>query len=90
MQIFRHLFFECPYAGRLWGKMLRWLGYSRPLGPWPDELVWTCKMAMRKNGLASITSCVFAMIIYYIWKERKLIGVSKREISMLYESLKRL
>nr|XP_009770787.1 PREDICTED: uncharacterized protein LOC104221414 [Nicotiana sylvestris] len=40
---------------------------------WSEELTWASRMARKKTGKAAITSYVFAMLIYSIWRERDMI-----------------
>ncbi|XP_019225236.1 PREDICTED: uncharacterized protein LOC109206830 [Nicotiana attenuata] len=40
---------------------------------WSEELTWASRMARKKTGKAEITSYVFAMLIYSIWRERNMI-----------------
>ncbi|OIT35025.1 hypothetical protein A4A49_63406, partial [Nicotiana attenuata] len=77
MEIFDHLYFGCPNTSILWDRILRWLGITRKIGSWKDELVWISSIAKRKNGKAGITTAAFAMVVYCIWCERNSIRFNK-------------
>ncbi|XP_019239458.1 PREDICTED: uncharacterized protein LOC109219451 [Nicotiana attenuata] len=70
IETFDHLFFECSLTKALWNRLLRWLGYHRPIYDWQHEVEWVSKNAKRRNGLAAITTCVFGMLVNAIWRER--------------------
>lgn len=74
---FDHLYFGCPNTSILWDRILRWLGVTRKIGSWQDELVWISSIAKRKNGKAGITTTSFAMVVYFIWRERNSIRFNK-------------
>ncbi|KAK4721239.1 hypothetical protein R3W88_011472 [Solanum pinnatisectum] len=72
-ETFDHLFFECPETRALWARLLKWLGINRQIGSWQVELEWANKWARKSNGTGAINSCVFAMMVYIIWRERNTI-----------------
>lgn len=40
IETFDHLYFECPMTRALWSRLLLWLGLSRTIGSWQQELEW--------------------------------------------------
>ncbi|XP_019244588.1 PREDICTED: uncharacterized protein LOC109224464 [Nicotiana attenuata] len=66
------LFFECPFTNRIWTRLLSWIGINRSIKGWTEELTWARRMARKKTGKGAITSYVFAMLIYSIWRERNM------------------
>ncbi|OIT37924.1 hypothetical protein A4A49_59066, partial [Nicotiana attenuata] len=68
----QHLFFKCPVTSKVWTRLLLWLGMKRSIKGWKEELTWASRMARKKTGKAAITSYVFAMLIYSIWRERNM------------------
>ncbi|OIT32248.1 hypothetical protein A4A49_64117, partial [Nicotiana attenuata] len=77
VETFDHLFFDYPNTSILWDRILRWLGVTRKIGCWQDEIVWISSIAKRKNGKADITTTAFVMVVYCIWCERNSIRFSK-------------
>ncbi|OIT06201.1 hypothetical protein A4A49_61335, partial [Nicotiana attenuata] len=69
-ETFDHLFFECSLTNKLWMRLLRWLGYDRPIRDWQSEVNWICKGAKMRNGHCVIVTCVFGMMVYFVWRER--------------------
>ncbi|KAH0729741.1 hypothetical protein KY290_000869 [Solanum tuberosum] len=45
-------------------------GITRPVGSWHTELAWANSWASKKTGIGTITNCVFAMVVYVIWRQR--------------------
>lgn len=70
VETFDHLFFECSLTKELWLRLLRWLGYDRPICDWQSEVEWVSKNAKRRNGQCAIVTCVFGMLVNAIWRER--------------------
>ncbi|OIT06398.1 hypothetical protein A4A49_61465, partial [Nicotiana attenuata] len=68
-----HLFFECPVTNRAWTRLLLWLDMKRNIKEWKEELNRASSMARKKTEKAIITSFVFAMLVYSIWRERNMI-----------------
>ncbi|XP_019259569.1 PREDICTED: uncharacterized protein LOC109237690 [Nicotiana attenuata] len=77
LESFSHLFFECTNTKKLWSRLYLRLGYKRNIGDWETELKWACKKAMSRRGTNAITSCVFAMTVALIWRERNTIRFDK-------------
>ncbi|XP_019258462.1 PREDICTED: uncharacterized protein LOC109236708 [Nicotiana attenuata] len=73
LEYFSHLFFECTITKKLWSRLCSWLGYNRSIGDWKTELEWACKKAKSRRERNAITSCVFAMTVALIWRERNII-----------------
>lgn len=73
LESFSHLFFECTITKQIWSRLCSWLGYNRSIGDWKTELEWACKKVKSRRGTNVITSCVFAMIVALIWRERNII-----------------
>nr|XP_009623090.1 uncharacterized protein LOC104114368 [Nicotiana tomentosiformis] len=71
LESFNHLFFDCTITKQLWSRLCSWLGYNRIIGDWKTELEWACDKAKNKPGTNASTSCVFAMTVALIWRERK-------------------
>lgn len=67
---FDHLFFACPITWGLWNRLLIWLDYKRTIGDWNSEVNWVSNIAKRKNLHAEITTSVFGMLVYCLWRER--------------------
>ncbi|KAK4723984.1 hypothetical protein R3W88_026763 [Solanum pinnatisectum] len=67
---FEHFYFECRVTRALWHRLLVWLGTNRTIGSWQNI------------GKGTIISCVFAMLVYLLWRERNVI----RFQSNLYQS----
>jgi len=66
----------------LWHRLLVWLGINRTIGSWQDELDLVTIWARKKIGKGAIISCLFAMLVYLVWRERNAI----RFQSNLYQS----
>ncbi|OIT22383.1 hypothetical protein A4A49_59473, partial [Nicotiana attenuata] len=82
MEAFEHLYFGCPKTNKLWDRVLKWLGITRQIGSWQDELNWISRLARRKNCKAEITTATFAMVVYCIWRERNSIRFNKGRYNM--------
>ncbi|OIT31082.1 hypothetical protein A4A49_65791, partial [Nicotiana attenuata] len=70
LESFNHLFFECSNTKKLWSRLCLWLGYKRNIRGWEAEPEWAYKKAKSKKGINVITSCVFAITVAMIWRER--------------------
>ncbi|XP_075091494.1 uncharacterized protein LOC142171703 [Nicotiana tabacum] len=70
LESFNHLFLDCTITKQLWSRLCSWLVYNRIIGDWKTELKWACKRAKSRAGTNAITSCVFAMTVILIWRER--------------------
>nr|XP_009803944.1 PREDICTED: uncharacterized protein LOC104249256 [Nicotiana sylvestris] len=70
VETFDHLSFKCSLTKELWLRLLRWLGYDRPICDWQSEVEWVSKNAKRRNGQCAIVTCVFGMLVNAIWRER--------------------
>ncbi|OIT28976.1 hypothetical protein A4A49_55671, partial [Nicotiana attenuata] len=77
METFDHLYFDYPKTNKQWDRVLKWLGITRQIGSWHNELNWMSSLANRKNCKAEMTTAVFAMVVYCIWRERNSIGFNK-------------
>ncbi|XP_019228498.1 PREDICTED: uncharacterized protein LOC109209643 [Nicotiana attenuata] len=77
METLDHLYFECPHTRLLWDRILKWLGTTRIIGSWQDEIAWISSIAKGKNEKAEITTAAFAMVVYCIWRERNSIRFQK-------------
>ncbi|XP_070010474.1 uncharacterized protein [Nicotiana sylvestris] len=92
IETFDHLFFECSLTKELWLRLLRWLGYDRPICDWQSEVEWVSKNAKRRNGQCAIVTCVFGMLVNAIWRERnkrRFQGALEYWIVMYRSSLRR-
>ncbi|XP_019227163.1 PREDICTED: uncharacterized protein LOC109208497 [Nicotiana attenuata] len=69
-EVFDHLFFEFTMTKEIWSILLKWLGHSRPIRDWQNEVNWINQGATRKNGHWAIVTCVFGMLIYTIRRDR--------------------
>ncbi|XP_060210779.1 uncharacterized protein LOC132637752 [Lycium barbarum] len=65
-----HLFFKCPLSVAIWGKLLQWHWYSRPVLAWKDEQQWQRLYANGKNSKDEIYRVTLAGCIYTVWHER--------------------
>lgn len=54
----------------LWGRLCNWLGYQKGVSDMRTDTPWLIPIAKKKVGHAEITSSVFVMIVYAIWRER--------------------
>ncbi|XP_019238886.1 PREDICTED: uncharacterized protein LOC109218943 [Nicotiana attenuata] len=77
LESFNHLFFECSITKKLWSRLCVWMGHKRNIGGWDTKLEWVCKKAKSRKGINAITSCVFAIIVAMIWRERNRIRFDK-------------
>ncbi|XP_059290313.1 uncharacterized protein LOC132043877 [Lycium ferocissimum] len=69
-ETFDHFFFTCSHTRTIWGILFKWLGHTRRIGSWQEEVDWINRLAKRKNGRDSVTCYTFAMMIYCIWHLR--------------------
>ncbi|XP_070018870.1 uncharacterized protein [Nicotiana sylvestris] len=65
-----HLFFKCNYSTVIWRKLLQWLGITRDVHGWNDEIQWTVRHAAGKKQIYVIYRMLLACVVYYIWQER--------------------
>ncbi|KAF3629672.1 putative inositol-tetrakisphosphate 1-kinase 2-like [Capsicum annuum] len=72
-ETFHHLFFGCAITREIWSRLCVWLGFNRPVQDWNNEVRMACIKARKKNALAEIYCCVFAMTVDVIWRERNCI-----------------
>ncbi|KAK4708347.1 hypothetical protein R3W88_029272 [Solanum pinnatisectum] len=72
-ETFNHLFFECRETSNIWSRVLHWMGFRRQIMNWGTEVQQMSLLARSRGGLAEITSCVFAMVVYMVWQARNYI-----------------
>ncbi|XP_060195398.1 uncharacterized protein LOC132624669 [Lycium barbarum] len=65
-----HLFFECPFSAELWHSLLRWLGITRKVLPWREELAWINSNVKGKGAAVIIFRMATACCIYHLWQEK--------------------
>ncbi|XP_060170678.1 uncharacterized protein LOC132601614 [Lycium barbarum] len=65
-----HLFFDCNTTKTIWTRLLIWLGLTRTVGTWEEELAWTLTWAKRKSGKGEMVCTLFALVIALVWRER--------------------
>ncbi|OIT38058.1 hypothetical protein A4A49_58859, partial [Nicotiana attenuata] len=76
-ETFEHLYFGCQNTRELWDRILKWLGHTRQIGDWNQELNWMNNIAKKKEYKAEITVASFAMVMYCIWRERNSMRFNK-------------
>ncbi|GJS68607.1 hypothetical protein Tco_0683172 [Tanacetum coccineum] len=65
-----HLFFECPYASKVWIS-IRHLAGMEHISPIMDDIVaYLIPMAHKRNVLSVIGKLIVAAGTYFIWRER--------------------
>lgn len=50
--------------------MLNWVGESRSLGSWQEEVIHTPSWAEKSSGKGGIQCNMFALVVMVIWRER--------------------
>lgn len=65
-----HLFFGCPYAGRIWKDIQQRCLISRQIGTWQDEVKWMVQVCKKDSLSVFIIKIGFAASVYHIWLER--------------------
>ncbi|XP_059310045.1 uncharacterized protein LOC132061207 [Lycium ferocissimum] len=65
-----HLCFKCPLSAGIWGQLLQWQGYSRPVLAWKDEQEWQRLYANGKNSKDEMYRVTLTGCIYMLWHER--------------------
>ncbi|XP_019242573.1 PREDICTED: uncharacterized protein LOC109222707 [Nicotiana attenuata] len=76
-ETFEHLYFGCQNTRELWDRILKWLGHTRQIGDWSQELNWMNNIAKKKEYKAEMTVASFAMVMYCIWRERNSMRFNK-------------
>lgn len=69
METFEYFFFRFQYSCQIWTRLLTWLGKSKSIRTWQQEMAWICRYATNKTGVADIACSIFAMMIYCIWRD---------------------
>ncbi|XP_060182635.1 uncharacterized protein LOC132612466 [Lycium barbarum] len=46
---FDHLLFTYSYTSNIWARLLKWLGHTRVISNWQEEIEWISRMARRKT-----------------------------------------
>lgn len=83
-----HLFFQCAYSKFVQGKLLNWMGYSRQIGHWDDEIAWLTHKANNRSSKGAVVGFVFATIVYHLWlerKDRRIQQISRRSYDIIKE-----
>lgn len=66
-----HLFVKCPFARRLWSRILDWMQRQANIGgDWDHRYQWILKNARGKTQKAQIFKLVFAETVHALWIER--------------------
>ncbi|XP_049403702.1 uncharacterized protein LOC125867303 [Solanum stenotomum] len=66
-----HLFVKCPFARRLWSRILNWMQRQENIGgDWDHHYQWILKNARGKTQKAQIFNLVFAETVHALWIER--------------------
>ncbi|XP_059310255.1 uncharacterized protein LOC132061454 [Lycium ferocissimum] len=75
-----NLFFACPVTKALWNRLLLWLGFTRSIGTWQEELQWVCNWPRKKSAKGAMTS-EFAMLVAVLWRERNNLRFHTRQFN---------
>ncbi|XP_075095270.1 uncharacterized protein LOC142173556 [Nicotiana tabacum] len=61
-----HLFFTCETTAQLWKKLLNWIGVTRNLMVWEDELQWGMQHASRSSSRVEVYRMLLAVAVYHV------------------------
>ncbi|XP_019241080.1 PREDICTED: uncharacterized protein LOC109221079 [Nicotiana attenuata] len=66
-----HIFVECEYIKRVWGKLLKWM-QKKPFWQteWNQRWKWAKENAKGRSIMAGIFKMVYTEVIHAIWNER--------------------
>ncbi|XP_060201903.1 uncharacterized protein LOC132630338 [Lycium barbarum] len=70
VETMENLCFGCRYSRFIWLTLLTWLGITRSIGSWVEEIVWLSKHVNNNRPRASVLGFIVAATIYHIWIER--------------------
>ncbi|XP_019225247.1 PREDICTED: uncharacterized protein LOC109206839 [Nicotiana attenuata] len=70
MESHQHLFFSCKYSTEIWSKILTWLGITRQVYSWKDEVEWATRNITGKGAKTELYRLSVAGAIYHVWIER--------------------
>lgn len=65
-----HLFFECTYSRKIWGRIMDILKISRQIKAWEEEVEWVIKKSRLGKSKHKLTIMCFCEAIYTIWLQR--------------------
>lgn len=65
-----HLFFECPFVGRVWKAVADWCGVSRIAEKWELEKNFIISQSTNNNAKQRLYRCMVSVVSYHVWKER--------------------
>ncbi|XP_071739744.1 uncharacterized protein [Rutidosis leptorrhynchoides] len=65
-----HLFFECPFASQIWGRIKGLCLVHIPTHNWSSFLSFIEPVAHRRVARVIVAKLVFAASVYFIWQER--------------------
>ncbi|XP_056695389.1 uncharacterized protein [Spinacia oleracea] len=65
-----HLFFSCSYSKEIWRQVLLYLGVTRIVLPWQEEVQIAVKRSRSKQKKACKYSIAFIESVYCIWLQR--------------------
>lgn len=80
METVEHLFSDCSVTKAFWTRTLIWLGYSRRIGDWKNELQWVNTQVKGTSGKRPLVSCVFATLVALLWRERNKIRFEQGQL----------
>ncbi|XP_039030066.1 uncharacterized protein LOC120164396 [Hibiscus syriacus] len=64
-----HLFFDCPIASCLRGKIMLLIGLNKNIS-WEDMVNWACNSWKGKSLISTILKLAWCANIYVLWEER--------------------
>ncbi|CAH9089943.1 unnamed protein product [Cuscuta europaea] len=68
-----HLYFECPFSGKIWSLVKNWIDMPRLMGTLSSSVKWIKKERSGATIKAKATRIAFCFSVYHIWRTRNAI-----------------
>ncbi|KAH0633350.1 hypothetical protein KY284_036136 [Solanum tuberosum] len=82
METVEHLFFDWTITKDLWARLLIWLGFTRSIDGWKNELLWVNAQAKGTSGKGALVSCYFVTLVALLWRERNKIRFEQGQLQV--------
>ena len=85
-----HLFFQCPYANKVWVEMVKMAANLNMTDSLYDNCITIATKQVKNNFGWVVDKIIFAATVYFIWQERnwRLFKDEKRYVEVVVKSIK--
>ncbi|XP_019257669.1 PREDICTED: uncharacterized protein LOC109235876 [Nicotiana attenuata] len=70
MESHNHIFFTCSFSKDVWRRIINWMGISRELEGWDEEIKWAIEQVKDNGSKTMLYRLSMTGAMYHIWLER--------------------